>query len=138
MAATRFVVDTDVVIDYLRRGDPVIAEALLRFRCALTSIAFFELYAVHTLPERQRVLLTQLVASVDILPLHSAAAEQAAQVWRMLSGRGQVIGLSDTLSAGICLTYGLPILTRNAAHFGRVESLQVIAPDELAAYLGSL
>jgi predicted nucleic acid-binding protein len=50
----------------------------------------------------------------------------AAAVNRHLEGQGGRIGAPDTLIAGTCLDAGLPILTRNARHFGRVPGLEVL------------
>lgn len=35
------------------------------------------------------------------------------------------------MQAGICLEAGLPLITRNLAHFERVEDLRLLHPAEL-------
>jgi predicted nucleic acid-binding protein len=46
-----------------------------------------------------------------------------------------MIGLADILSAGICLSNNLPLLTRNVEHFNRVEGLRLVSPDGLQAHI---
>ena len=133
MATAQLVVDTDVLIDHLRRGNTVMLKVLSSFRCALTVIAVYELHAVHTLSARQRAVLDQVLAQMEVLPLLAPGAERAAAAWRSLAGRGQTIGLPDTLSAGICLANDSPLLTRNVNHFRRIEGLKVFSPDDLQA-----
>ncbi|MGH2521371.1 MAG: type II toxin-antitoxin system VapC family toxin [Anaerolineales bacterium] len=133
MATAQLVVDADIVIDHLRRRDSVLARVLRRFRCAVTAVTVYELEAVPVLSARQRAVLSRILSQVEILYLDAFAAEKAATVWRALAAKGELIGFPDILSAGICLTNNLPLLTRNADHFRRVEGLQVITPDELAA-----
>jgi predicted nucleic acid-binding protein len=46
-----------------------------------------------------------------------------------------LIGLADILSAGICLSNELPLLTRNVDHFNRIEGLKLVTPDGLQAHI---
>ena len=68
---------------------------------------------------------------VTVIPLDSAAARQAAAIQRTLQQQGQVIGLPDTLIAGICLAQQMPLLTRNIRHYQRVMDLQLVSPADL-------
>ena len=52
-----------------------------------------------------------------VLPLDVTAARQAAALQRTLQQQGQVIGLPDTLIAGVCLAQQIPLLTRNSRHY---------------------
>lgn len=137
MGNAQIVVDTDILIDYLRQHNQLLREALQHFDCALTAIALYELKAIPFISERQRSLLSQLLPIVETLAFDGAAADYASQIWRTLSERGTPIGLPDILSAGVCLANDLPILTRNFEHFSRVDGLKVIAPDELTSYIHS-
>ncbi len=134
METAQLIIDTDVVIDYLRGRGSTLRDALQQVNCALTAVTIYELKSVPLLSDQQRALLEQLVARVDILAFDSSAAEFAAATWRSLAARGVLISLPDILSAGICLSNDLPLLTRNVDHFSRVEGLKVISPDELASY----
>lgn len=135
MEAALVAIDSDVVVDYLRRGRGVLDTALDRYDCVLTAITVYELFAVHS-PIRQQTLLQQLMSRVATVPLDVAAAQRASDVWRALAERGELIGMPDILTAGICLSGGLPLLTRNAAHFGRIAGLQVLSPEDLQARFG--
>jgi predicted nucleic acid-binding protein len=131
MEATRIAIDSDIIVDYLRQGRGVLENALEHFACAFAAITVYELYAVHS-PMRQQNLLGQLMAKVTILPLDAEAARKSSDNWRTLATRGELIGLPDILTAGICLRHDLPLLTRNAVHFGRITGLKVISPDDLS------
>ncbi len=137
MEAARVAIDSDVVVDYLRRGQGVLEIALDRFACVLTAITVYELHAVRS-PERQQALLNQLMAKVTVEPLGAEAAKASGAVWRGLAERGELIGLPDILTAGICLSQDLPLLTRNSAHFGRIAGLKVITPDDLHERYGDV
>ena len=117
LAATQLVVDTDIVIDHLRQRSTILRDAVVNYECALTAITLYELSAVPRLSPAQRELLGQLRQIVDILPFDTTAAENAADIWRVLADAGQLIGVPDILIAGVCLANDLPLLTRNIDHY---------------------
>ncbi len=59
------------------------------------------------------------------MPLDLEAALIAGQVFVDLEQQGRGVGLRDSLLAGICLRFGLPLATRNTRHFERVEGLRL-------------
>jgi predicted nucleic acid-binding protein len=61
-----------------------------------------------------------------IIPFTHAAAVLAGDIWADLKPRGLPIGEVDTLIAGIAMSEGLAVATRNTAHFGRVSGLTIV------------
>jgi hypothetical protein len=66
-----------------------------------------------------------LLAAMHILPLGKDGARKASEVRKALPARGEDIGMADSLIAGICLSAGGMLLTRNHRHFARVEGLKL-------------
>jgi len=97
----------------------------------MTAITLYELKAVGIRSERQERTIAILAKALGVLPFGPKEAEQAAEIWRLLARKGELIGLPDTLIAGICLANGLPLLTRNPDHYKRVPGLEVLAPSEI-------
>jgi len=90
-----------------------------------TAIACFEL--LNGAGENKRGnAVRQLLDALTVLPLDRAAARHAAEVRRKLDRKGEAIGMADSLIAGIALAHGLPLFTRNTAHFQRVEKLELV------------
>ena len=124
--ADPLVVDTDLVIDFLRgRGDGATAMRgwLREGRVRLTAVTAYELRAGLDFDRRRDVILTLLTGRT--LPLDAASALAAGRVRRQLEGTGLGIGTPDQLQAGICLRHGLALATRNRRHFERIEGLQL-------------
>lgn len=122
------VVDTDVLIDFLAGRDPAadsVARGLEQGSLATTAVNRFELLCGARGP-RQEKHIRQLLEALPTLPLDRAAADRAAQVRRKLEQRRESIGMGDSLIAGIVLTHGGILLTRNSRHFARVEGLQLM------------
>lgn len=124
-------IDTDVIIDHLRGRSDVLETVLAHFDCALTAITAYELLLGLAHAPRQSALFNDLLDLVQVLPFDLKAAREAARIDAQLRTQGTPIGLPDTLIAGICIAYGVPLLTRNTAHYKRVEGLTVIRTDQL-------
>ncbi len=61
-----------------------------------------------------------------ILPLTISATRMAAEIYADLRKKGQAIGHTDCLIAGIALTNELQIVTNNTDHFKRIKKLELI------------
>lgn len=126
------VADTDVLIDALEGSvEPLrsrVASMLRSGQLATTSINWFELTAGRRTTVHRLELLHAALGAATILPVTQGAAEIAAATRRHLERRGQGIGVADYLIAGVCIAHGLPLLTRNVAHFRRVPGL-ALAPS---------
>lgn len=133
MAATRLVIDTDVVIDHLRKKTGVLNHVLAHYTCAITAINLYELRSVPFLSEHQRKTLEDVLQITELLPFDGPSAEQAAEVWNTLRLHGQLIGAQDVQIAGVCLAHRLPLLTRNTSHFQRVPNLILLTREDFAS-----
>lgn len=123
------VADTDVLIDFLANqgsAADVVAEALERGRLATTVVSRFELLAGARGGQEERSV-RQLLDALPTLVLGRDAADRAADLRRSLERAGEAIGMADWLIAGIVLTHGDDLLTRNREHFQRVPGLRLVA-----------
>jgi len=121
------VADSDVLIDALQGRDPAsdrIAIAMEAGSLATTTISCFELLS-GARDGKARTLVERLLAPIPLLPLDDAAAKAAADARRGLESTGAPIGMADYLIAGICLARSATLLTRNVAHFSRVQGLRL-------------
>ena len=123
-AAGLLVIDTDVLIDYLRDQPQAVAflegsDQLL----AASVVTLAELYVgVREGDERQR--LDAFVTAFELLPLHRDAAVQAG-LWRRQYGRSHGTGLADTLIAATVQAAGATLATLNRRHFPMLANVLV-------------
>lgn len=132
--AGRVVVDTDLVIDYLRgkgQGVAVVRDLVRTGRLRLTAVSGFELRVGSDFLSRRGNIMA--LFRHRTIPLDLQAALNAGQVASQLKAAGTPIGFADYLQAGICLRHGLPLATRNSKHFNRVDGLELADLDELGA-----
>jgi tRNA(fMet)-specific endonuclease VapC len=121
------VVDTDLVIDFLRGRGPgahLIRRLVIERRLRLTAVTGFELRVGADFLARKDQILGLFRSRT--VPLDLASALRAGELASALHARGTGIGFADCMQAGICLRYGLPLATRNRRRFERVEGLQLV------------
>jgi len=121
------IADTDVLIDYLAGHGASADRVALEIEhgdLATTAVSRFELLS-GAWSTRQSAAIGALLAALSTLPLDAAAADRAAEVRRKLDRAGKGIGMGDSLIAGTVLVHGGVLLTRNRAHFERVEGLHL-------------
>ena len=125
---TGIIVDTDVIIDYLKKRHPgagLLKKAYLKYSVHVTSITVYELlYGVQKSGKEN--LINRLLKYVTVVPFDDAAAKKAAAIHYALKSNGMDIGVKDSFIAGICDAHNMPLLTRNIDHFKRIPSIKLI------------
>jgi len=127
--AARPVLDSDVLIDYLRGAGPGhelvrVLRGSLAYR--VTAISAFELALGRSYARDPTPVLALLAPPV--LGLTRSAGLRAGGLLRDLRSGGRGLDIRDALQAGICLEAGLPLVTRNLSHFERVPGLHALEP----------
>lgn len=112
----RVLVDSDVVIDHLRGAKPLPEMSL-----SYSIITRCELFAGRDDGEMMRGLLSRM----QELAVDSSIAERAGELKRT-----RQVPTPDALIAATALEHGLPLMTRNERHFGRVPGLELRTPPE--------
>ncbi|HEY7457012.1 MAG TPA: PIN domain-containing protein [Solirubrobacterales bacterium] len=128
------VVDSDVLIDYLRGAGP--GRDLLRSLARgagyrVTAVTAFELALGRSYRDRPRPVHT--VLSAPLLTLTRKAGLRGGALLGELRDRGEAIDIRDAMQAGICLEAGATLVTRNVSHFERVPGLDLADPADLLA-----
>ena len=120
------VLDTDVLVDFLRGRSPraeMTRSALRGARIYVSVVTAYEL-RVGIAQHAQADLEQQL--SGRTLPLDLEAAMVAGRIGGELARTGRRIGAPDELIAGTCVRFGLPLVTHNRKHYERVPGLQLL------------
>jgi tRNA(fMet)-specific endonuclease VapC len=126
------VLDSDVLIDYLRGAGPGrdLVRALARRQgYRVTAVTAFELALGRAYRENPQPV--HAVLSTPLLTLTRKAGLRGGALLHELRRAGEAIDVRDAMQAGICLEAGVALVTRNAAHFERVPGLRLTHPTEL-------
>jgi hypothetical protein len=124
--------DTNFVIDVMR-ADAEALEKLAELESkgepqAVTAPTLFELYsglARSTKPEAERKNILNTLAGLIVFHLDALSAERAGEEDGRLVKSGERIEPVDSMIAGISLTMGETLLTRNTKHFSRIDGLKL-------------
>ena len=119
--------DSDLLIDYLngRLGDPMrIVRDAREGRLVTSMVSRFEVLA-GARSDEQFVRMARFLRSFVQIPLDADAADAAARIDSVLRADGIRLPSGDTLIAGIAVSRGLPLITRNRRHFERVPRLVI-------------
>ncbi len=117
----RLLLDTDVLVDYLRGREEAaayleaVSESLL-----ISAISVAELYAgVREGDERRR--LAQFLGAFAIIHLDAEIAQKGG-IYRRDYGPSHGVGLADALIAATAVLHQAQLVTLNARHFPMVEA----------------
>lgn len=117
-------VDTDVVIDYLRdQADAVAYLESLAEPSLLSAVTVAELYAGVREGE-ERAALNAFLTAFEIIPVDSAIATQGG-LYRRDYGKSHNVGLADALIAASAEARQATVVTLNKKHFPMLTTVIV-------------
>lgn len=120
----RLLLDTDVLVDYLR-GTEEAVEYLEECTgtLLLSSITVAELYA-GVREGRERTALSTFLSAFELVPVTREIAERGG-LWRRDYGRSHDTGLADALIAATADVAQAQLVTLNQKHFPMLSSVLV-------------
>ena len=128
-------VDTDVLIDYLRdQPQAVVFLEGTEQPLAISAITVAELHA-GVLDGEERRRLDAFVAAFEVLPLDRQPAQRAG-FWRRQYGPSHGTGLADGLIAASAEAAGATLVTLNRRHFPMLAEVLVPYASFPAAVTG--
>jgi predicted nucleic acid-binding protein len=122
--AAGLLLDTDVLIDYLREEPKAVAYLEgITDRACVSAITVGELYA-GVREGQERVALDAFVHGFEVLPLDREAGQRGGLIRRDY-GRSHGVGLADALLAATALVHDLHFATLNRKHFPMLNNVIV-------------
>tara|TARA_Y100000310_G_C20643596_1_gene795323 strand:- start:1593 stop:1985 length:393 start_codon:yes stop_codon:yes gene_type:complete len=126
------IIDTTFAIDVMRNEPKAVEKlhALLSKKGMphVTSPTIFEIFsgvAQSNKPDSEKEKVLDLLANQIIVDLDEKSAEEGGKIDGTLVKEGKMIDPVDSMIAGIAITKGHGVLTRNLKHFSRVKDLKV-------------
>lgn len=129
---TSYLLDTSVIIDYLR-GKPEVVDLLDNIEGDLYSsyICLAELYEgvyrVRNADKMEQVVIKFFASLSGIYGVDESIARKFGEIRADLKNKGNVIEDLDLMIAATCLINDLTLLTQNKKHFERVENLSLFS-----------
>ena len=123
-AASSVLIDTDVLIDYLRgQADAVVYLESVAERLVISAITVAELYA-GVREGTERLALETFLSAFEIVFVDQAISQRGG-LYRRDLGKSHGVGLADALIAATAEELGVTLVTLNQKHFPMLANLTV-------------
>jgi tRNA(fMet)-specific endonuclease VapC len=125
MENRKILVDTCVIIDYLRSSNKVetlFIKLLNRYDLCISVISIFELYNGGT-SEKKRSDIDTLRKEMEIIDLNYDMAKLASTIYLDLKQKNKLIEFRDILIGAVALDLEIELATLNHKHFTRINNL---------------
>ena len=126
----RYMLDTNICIYAIRQKPEKVFSKLKKMNPAdicVSAVTYAELACgveKSAAVERNRLVLSLLLANIEILDFDSKAAEEYGRVRADLEKQGVPIGPLDMMIAGHARSLGYTVVTNNLKEFSRVSGLK--------------
>jgi len=141
----RLCLDTDVLIDYLRKPSETVMFVMRmiyegKISAHTTTVNSFEIWLGTLLAPKPEEIIKEteeFLNRLQILDFNYAASVEASRTMMKLRKQGQTIEIRDLFVASISKVSGMPLITRNLKHYKRIPRLMVLTPEETIEKLES-
>ncbi|MGB9841547.1 MAG: type II toxin-antitoxin system VapC family toxin [Candidatus Bathyarchaeales archaeon] len=139
----RVCLDTDILIDYLRKPSPEVRHVMecvfeKKLNACITSINAFEIwFGAYLAPEKAKLAqcTEEFLGQMEVVDFNYESAVEAGRVLADLRKRGEPIEIRDLFVGCICKVNGMALVTRNLKHYTRINGLNVLTPEQTARTL---
>lgn len=127
----RYMLDTNICIYVIKHKPESVFRKLKKIKpedVCISSITYAELaYGVEksAQPERNRLALSMMLSSIEIVAFDDAAAADYGEIRAGLERKGTAIGSLGMLIAAHARSLGCTLVTNNTKEFCRVEGLKL-------------
>ena len=124
--------DTDFIVALLRNRPEAVKKAeeydAVKAEISTTSMNAFEIYLGafrSRMAEKNVKQADDLLNAIKVLELDLESSRKASEILSRLIREGEPIDLRDAIIAGIALTNGCTLITRNTEPFKRITGLSI-------------
>jgi predicted nucleic acid-binding protein len=129
MEQPQYLIDTNVVIDYLGQKMPLMGmnfmNTIIDAIPNVSVVTKIEVLGFNT-PDKHYQLLTQFMEDATVLDLSNNVVDTCIEIRKNYKTK-----LPDAIIAATALVYDLVVISRNVADFKNIKGIQVIDPHSL-------
>ena len=128
MENSKILIDTSVIIDYLRKKNKkstIFWKLVNNYECSISAITLFKLYS-GARKDTQKEDVNILKSVLEIIPFDAFQAEQASVIFQTLKKENRLIEFRDIFIASCAISNKIPLATLNKRHFERIEYIKFL------------
>ncbi|WXG39248.1 MAG: type II toxin-antitoxin system VapC family toxin [Candidatus Freyarchaeum deiterrae] len=139
METQKIMLDTDVIIDYLKRKPQPEAVKIFnkiderQYAAYVSAVTVFEIYRGTRLspqPEKAMSEANTLFSHTQILSFDEQTAIEASEIYVQLEKKGSPLEIRDVFIGAQARITKLILITKNKKHFERIPELNLSTPQE--------
>ena len=127
MATRKLLVDTSIIIDFLRKKkkeNSLFWKLINEYDCYISTITEFELFCGAT-TKGKKCDLEKIINSLQIIDLDEGVSLKSAEIFISLRQKNKNIEFRDIFIASTAIVANLPLATLNKKHFNRISELNL-------------
>ncbi len=128
MATTKLLVDTSIIIDFLRKknkSETIFWKIINDYECSISTITQFELLCGAT-TSTKIYELNKIFNLLTIIEFNSEIAHLSSKIFISLKTKNQLIEFRDIFIGVTAISAKIPLITLNEKHFSRIEKLEIV------------
>ena len=125
MGYSSILIDTSIIIDYLRKRDKektLFWKIINKTECYISTVTIFELYS-GVKNDKHLDALDMVLSHLEVLDFNTTQAKIASNIFRSLKTKNKLIEFRDIFIASCAITANMPLATLNTKHFQRIDGL---------------
>ena len=140
---TSVCLDTDILIDYLRKPSDAVKRIMKgvldrKISVCTTSVNTLEIWLGAHLAPKQKELIEEtqdFLDQLEIINFDYETSAEAGQIMANLRKSGQAIEIRDLFIGCTCKINALSLITRNLKHYRRIHGLEIMTPQQTVTKL---
>jgi len=128
MEYPRILIDTSVIIDFLRKKNKqksVLWRIKEKYECFISTVTLFELQCGSKTEQHSKDIY-KLRKWIEIIPFDENISEVSAIIFQNLRAKNQLIEFRDIFIAATAISRDLLLATFNLSHFKRIQNLNLL------------
>ncbi len=128
MENRKILIDTTIVIDYLRAGNKeksYFVKLYKDFDLYMSVISVFELFNGAT-SEQKKLDVETICDVLELIDFDVHTAKLSSELYQDLLQKNKMIEFRDILIGATALQYNILIATLNVKHFERIRNLEIV------------
>jgi len=129
LANSKLLIDTSVIIDFLRKKDKRKSKFwryINKYDCYISIITHFELFCGAN-TKLKRAELEKLLNFLTVINFNTDISFQASNIFTSLKKQNKLIEFRDIFIASTAMSLKIPLATLNKKHFDRVKGIKLLS-----------
>ena len=127
MGYSDILIDTSIIIDYLRKQnkkETLFWKIINEYNCYISSVTMYEIYS-GAKEEKQKNEADIIMTFLNVISFDAQQARRASTLFQTLKKENRLIEFRDIFIASCAISKKIPLVSFNRKHFERIKELEL-------------